>query len=146
MNRKEAAIAITNEFISEFNETTPVSFNNQNNFWLCTSPLTATVKPSDSNWLKFEVVDNDTPKVTLGTKGHRRYRRSGFIACQVFINEGSGTSDGRDLCEEIINIFEGERIAEYIVFNEGNYIPIGNLDSGWFQFNVVIYFTFDESK
>lgn len=146
MNRKEAAIAIVNEFISNFNETTAVSFDNQNTFRYCTSPLTNTTKPSNSPWVIFNVEGNKTIKATLGTEGHRRFRRAGFIASSVLVPEGGGTSDGLDLCEEIISIFEGKRIASDIVFTYGDYFPIRNTNDGWYQFNITVYFTFDESK
>jgi hypothetical protein len=146
MNRKEAAIEITNEFISEFNDTTPVSFDNQSTFWYCTSPISSTTKQSSKPWLTFSIIDNTTSKATLGTKGHRRFRRVGFISCQVFVPEGTGTSSGRDICEEIVNIFEGERIATDIVFKYGDYLQIGNDNSGWYQYDITIYFSFDEPK
>ena len=146
MNRKEASIAITNEFISEFSDTVPVTFDNQSSFWLCTSPMTASSKPSDSSWVTFTVEHNLTSKATLGTKGHRRFRRVGFISAQVFVPENTGTSTGEDICNEIINIFEGERIATDLVFEYGEYVPVRNIDSGWYQYNILIDFFFDESK
>ena len=146
MTRQEAAIAITNEFVTNFNSTTPVSFDNQVNFWLCTSPLTATTKPSSSTWVTFNVVDNTTPTITIGNKGARRWKRAGFISSQVFISEGTGTSAGRTICEEIIDIFEGERIASDIVFTYGEYLPIGSIESGWYQYDITIYFSFYETK
>lgn len=146
MNRKEAAIAITNEFIDNFRSTIPVSFDNQSTFRLCTTPLTNTTKPSDTPWVTFSVRDNITTKNTIGIKGHRRFRRAGFVSSQVFVPENIGTSTGRDICEEIIDIFEGERIAEDIVFTYGNYRTSGNNTDGWYQYNIFISFTFDEAK
>jgi hypothetical protein len=146
MNRKEAAIAITNEFINNFRSDIPVSFDNQSTFRFCTDPLTNTTKPSDTPWVTFSVRDNLTVRSTLGIKGHRRFRRAGFISSRVFVPENAGTSLGRDICEEIIGIFEGERIATDIVFTYGDYRKAGTNENGWFQFNIVIYFTFDEPK
>ena len=145
MNRAEAKGIIIDQFISEFNETTPVNLSNQGNFILCTSPITNTVKPSDSAWVRFMVENNITPKATLGTKGHRRFRRTGFISSQIFIPEGVGTKIGNDLCEELISIFEGERLGD-IAFDYGEYDEIGNIENNLYQFNVIIYYFFDEQK
>lgn len=146
MNRKEAAIAITEEFITNFDATIPVVFDNQQNCWLCTSPLTYAEKPTDSPWVKFSVVDNTTPSSTFGNQGARRFNRLGFVSANVYVPENEGTSEGRDICEVIISIFEGKRISEKIMFNYGDIADVGNIDSGWYLFNVTVYYSFDETK
>lgn len=146
MDRIEAEIEIIKEFISAFNTTTPVSLENQPGFWYCTEPITQAEQPSNDIYVTFRVMDNNTSKSTLGTKGHRRFRRMGIVSSKVLVPEGVGTYDGKLICEEIISIFEGERIADDIVFTYGDIIPIGQLESGWYQYNVVVYFSFDEEK
>lgn len=146
MTRQEAKKNLIIEFISEFNETTPVSLTNQNDFILCTNPITNDIpKPTDSSWVRFMIKNNDTPKQTLGKKGSRRYRRTGLIIAKVFIPEGEGTYDGDTLCEEILDIFEGERLGE-IVCEKGYYEEFGNDEKGLFLYNVIIPYWFDETK
>lgn len=145
MTRKEAKKAILTKFITEFNESTPVALTNQNDFKLCTSPLTNTTKPTDAPWIRFMIMNNSTPRQTIGPPGGRRFRRLGLVTSQVFVPEGVGTSSGDTLCEEIVNIFEGVRSGE-ISFERGYYEEIGNTDSGLFQYNVIIPYWFDETK
>lgn len=145
MNRKEAKTTIINEFITNFNSTTPVCLENNENFYLCTTPLTPTTKPTSSPWIRFTIKNNVTYQKTFGKVGSRRWRRTGFIAAKVFIPENTGTYAGDNLCEEIISIFEGERLQD-IVFEEGKYEEIGQTDEMWFLYSVIIYFSFDETK
>jgi hypothetical protein len=144
MTRQEAKQNLMNEFISNFNETTPVVFDNQNIFWYCTNPLTATVKPSDNSWVSFNIAFNKSYQRTIGKKPYRRWCRPGIIHANVNIREGIGTTDGDTLCEEIIDIFEGERIDEIVCY-DGFYEPIGNVD-GFYLYNIIIYFKFNETK
>lgn len=146
MNRKQAATAITTEFISEFSSTIPVSLDNQTTFIKCTSPITASTKPSNSPWITFSIINNKTLTSTYGEYRSNRYKRIGIISCQVFTPEGTGTSTGADICEEIISIFEGKRISTDIVFTYGDYIHIGSTQTGWYQFDITIYFSFFEKK
>lgn len=145
MTRQEVKKTILLEMIAEFNETTPLLLTNRNEYILCTSPITPSSKPSGSPWVDFMVKDNITSKVTLGTKGNRRFRRTGFIAARVYIPESEGTKEGDTLCEEIISIFEGERLGD-IAFDFGDYEEIGNTSTGWFLYNIIIRFSFDETK
>jgi len=143
MTRQEVKKTILTYFIQEFNETTPVHITNQG-FYKCTSPLTPSEKPSNEPWIRFIVKNNNTQQWTLGRIGSRRWERYGFISCQVFIQENTGTNQGDTLCEEIIGIFEGERLGQ-ICFKKGVYEEIGAND-GWFQFNIIIDYQFDETK
>ena len=144
MTRQEAKRIILSEFISEFNETTPVNLTNQDEFYLCTSPLTPVQKPSDAPWVRFMVMNTTTVQRTLGLAPARRWRRYGMITAMIFVPDGEGTKRGDALCEEICNIFEGERIQN-INFEQCVYEEIAN-NNGWFQWDLTIYWWFDESK
>lgn len=133
------------EFITNFDTTVPVCFENRDSFWLCTSPLTVTTKPSDSNWVRFYIVNNDSYQVTFASSGNRTFNRYGLIVAQVNYPQGSGIKNAKNQCEDIIDIFEGKRISS-IYCNSGTYQEQGIQDDGFYMVYVTIPFDFDTRK
>lgn len=145
ITRKEAKTNILLYFISEFNETVPIHITNQDDFKLCTNPLTNTTKPSNSPWVIFEIRNISGDPETYGNRGKRRWRRRGMISAQVFTPQGTGTSAGDTICEEFKVIFEGDRL-DSITFKECQYNEVGINASGWMQHNITCFYFFDETR
>lgn len=142
MELYEAEKILVNEFISNFDSTIPVSFENRDDLWFCTDPLTSTAKPSNSIWVRFYIVNNDSYQVTISSKGNRTFNRYGLIAAQVNYPQGSGVSTAKSKCSDIIGIFEGENISS-IYCHAGKYNEQGIQDDGFYMVYLTIPFDFD---
>lgn len=135
MTRSEAKDLLLKEFITQYGDTTPYALQNNEDF----------VKPTDSPWVRFIIRNNDAGIVSFGPKGQRRFGRMGSISYQVFIPINTGTYEGDILCEQINDIFEGERFGD-IACKDGIWREIGVTNDEWFQFNGQIYYEFDQTK
>lgn len=142
----DAMTALSAEFVSNFDDTIPVQFDNQGSFKLCTSPnLTTTTKPSNSIWVRFYFTNNDGFQVSFASEDNRTVRRPGLINYQVHIPQGQGDRDGRVVCEEINTIFELKRFSNIYCYTasyresgiqeDGSYMLVGNIP---FDFDVRI--------
>ena len=135
MNRADADDTLQSLLISEWNDATPIRFENR--------PFT---KPEDSPWISFIFKGNVTKGETIGSVGHRRFKRVGMIFFQVFVPLYSSTYAGSHLCEDIISIFEGKNIDGIWVY-KSIYSPTGpSKYDDYFQFNGSMYVRFDEIK
>jgi hypothetical protein len=142
MIRSEAKSFLLKEFLSNFDTTVPISLSNRG-FYL--SDGTVSEKPVDEPWVKFWIQNNDANQHSFGAAPNRSWKRMGFIAAQVFIPEGTATYDGDILCEEIIDIFEGKRFSQIVCY-AGTYREAGNIEEGYFTYDVTIYYDFYERK
>ncbi len=143
MTRSEVKNILLQEFLSGFNQTTAITLSNRNNFYYSTG--TSTAKPQEAPWVKFWIQNIQTVVKTIGAVSNRRFDRYGMIAAQVFLPENIGTSEGDILCDEIIEIFEGKRFGQ-IVCEDGYYRETGQVEDGYFTYDVTIYFYFQETK
>jgi len=134
MTRAEAKNILLKEFINNYSET-PYSLMNNDNF----------EKPDNSPWVRFFVKNNDVEQVSYGPKPHRRFGRMGSVKYQVFLPINTGTFVGDNICEQINDIFEGERFGD-IICKEGTWSETGINKDGWFQFNGRVYYEFDQLK
>lgn len=134
MKRSDAKDLLLKEFIAEYGDTTPYDLQNNSNF----------IKP-DTAWVRFHVQNNDAGITSYGPKGQRRFTRMGIISYQVFIPVNTGTYEGDILCEQINDIFEGERFGD-IVCKDGIWREIGVTNDEFFQFNGHISYEFDQTK
>lgn len=141
--RLEVETILLKEFFDNFNSSTPIALDNQNTLYFSTGMKTD--KPTNSSWVRFWIEGNGGDDGTIGAAPNRRFERIGMISSQVFIPQNTGTSGGRLLCEEIVNIFEGRRFGQ-ISCGKGMYKPIGNEENGFYMFDVTITFMFDERK
>lgn len=133
MTRDEVKDAILSYFITQWGSTCPVAYDN-----------IEFTPPDNAKWIRLSVRNNDTNNLSIGVKGNRRFERYGFIFFQVFIPGDSGTYDGDQLCNAIVDLFEGEKIQN-IYFPKGTYTEYGKEDV-WFQYNGSISWEFIEVK
>ena len=134
------------EFIDNFNSSTPVAFTNRDNFFLMTSPtLTQTSKPTDDPYVRFYIMNNVSTQQSFGSVGNRRFERMGLVSYQVFIPANSSTGEGDTLCEEINNIFEGKSFDDIYCY-EGSWSESGIQENGFFMFNGTIMWDSDQKK
>jgi len=80
-----------------------------------------------------------------GGLGKSRFERNGIAAVQIFIPNGEGLSLGYSLSKVVADAFEGKASPKQVWFRNVTINEIGP-DEEWFQFNVVIGFTYDEVK
>lgn len=141
--RVTAKNILLNEFIDNFNTTTPVSYTNNDTFFFTT--LSPTTKPTDEPWVRFMIQDNFSIQASIGGEGGRNFDRKGIISYQVFIPINKGTFTGDTLCEEINDIFEGKRFNG-VICETGTWIEIGATEDDLYQFNGSIPFWFYQKK
>lgn len=120
-------------FLTEWNNLTYVAIEN-----------TKEQSVDDVSWVRFIVKQNEPIGQTLGEKNHRRFKRLGMILFQVFTPLYSATYEGNELCEKIINIFEGENINGVSYYNAFS-SPTGP-SGDWYQYNGSVEFSFNENK
>lgn len=135
MTRSEVKNFLMKKFIDEYTGSEPVCFPNDDKF----------DKPTNAAWIDFRIQNNDSYQASLGIAPRRRFERMGFILFNVYIPPNTGTYDGDQICEEILNIFEGKRFGS-IVCTTGTYQEIGINNEDFFQFYGTVYFYFDETK
>lgn len=143
MDRSEAKDVLLKEFISNFDNTIPVNFNNKNDFYFTTG--VATTKPSTSPFVRFWITNDNSRQITFASAGNRTTRRFGMINYQVFIPQNSGTEAGELICEEINDIFELTKFQDIYCY-EGIYRESDIQDDGFFMFVGSIRYDFDLKK
>jgi len=141
--RQEAKIILLKEFISNFSNTIPVAFENKDEFFFTTGVKTN--KPTSSAWVRFLIQNNSSNQISYGSEGNRKFGRFGIISCQVFIPSGTGTDTGDDICEDIVDIFEGKRFTDVYCY-AGTYSEMGIQEDGFYGFKVTIFWDLDEIK
>ena len=100
--------------------------------------------PNNESWVRISIKYNTSRQNTIGRKTRRRFGRYGFVSFQVFVMGGTGTYTGNYICQEILDILEGEDFSS-INFENGQFSETGKEDV-WFQYNGTIDFWFEETK
>ena len=85
------------------------------------------------------------PQSLTGALNKTNYVRTGLMVVSVFIPNGNGLSLGRSLGKTVADAFEGKATASAVWFRNVRIVEVGPSDE-WYQFNVVIQFTYDEIK
>ena len=80
-----------------------------------------------------------------GALNKTNYERTGLMVVSVFIPNGNGLSLGRSLGKTVADAFEGKATASAVWFRNVRIVEVGPSNE-WYQFNVVIQFTYDEIK
>ncbi len=80
-----------------------------------------------------------------GANGTIKYGRVGLMTVSIFIPNGNGLSLGRSLGKTVADAFDGKATASAVWFRNVRVVEVGP-DREWYQFNVVIEFTYDEIK
>jgi len=100
--------------------------------------------PNNESFVRISIKYRKSKQNSLGMKTLRKFGRYGFISFQVFVLGGTGTYTGSNICQKIIDIFEGEGF-DGVDFEAGYFTPTGK-DEIWFQYNGIIDFWFEETK
>ncbi len=80
-----------------------------------------------------------------GALNKTNYERIGLMTVSVFIPNGNGLSLARSLGKTVADAFEGKKTASGVWFRNVRIVEVGPSNE-WFQFNVVIEFTYDEIR
>ena len=95
---------IEEELLATWNSTnTPVKFSNVNGLVKGTSM----VKESTglSQWCRLQIVNADAENTVVGSGV---IRNSGFIVASIFVKSGTGTDTARELCDDVVTIFQNK--------------------------------------
>ena len=85
------------------------------------------------------------PTSLTGSLGTHRFERTGLLTVQIFIPNGQGLSLGYVLGKIVADAFEGVASPLQVWFRNIRVNEVGPSDE-WFQFNVLVDFTYDEIK
>ncbi len=85
------------------------------------------------------------PTSLSGGTGKHRFERNGLLTAQIFIPNGQGLSEGYVLCKIVADAFEGVATPLQVWFRNIRVNEVGPAGE-WFQFNVLVDFTYDEIK
>lgn len=134
-NIKEARKAITSTFLNSWGSTTSVALENL--------PFQ---QPESSPWVRFIMQHNFGENAALGTNGLGAgfFRRFGLIFVQVFTVRDTGTNQNDELCQKVLDIFEGKHIND-IWFSKCRVKDTGT-DGKFYQQNAIIEFQYDQIK
>ena len=80
-----------------------------------------------------------------GALGTQRFDREGIVTVQIFIPTGEGLSEGYRLGKIAADAFEGQATPRQVWFRNVRVNEIGP-SGGWYQFNALAEFTYDEIK
>lgn len=133
MNENEARAILYQEFRDNWNPSIPYTFDNES--------FDADGVPE---WVRLTVRHTPGGQHTLGAPGHRRFRRRGLVIVQVFVPVDRGLLRCDELAKAARDIFEGKTLSG-VMLHDGNYREVGP-DRQWFQGNVTVDFSFDETK
>lgn len=129
---------ILKHFNSEWAEsvysTVPVAYENQ----------TFDDTPSLTSWVRITCKNSDGLQRSIGTAPNRTWQRFGFVIFEVYIKPNTSTYTGKDIAEEIIDMFEGKNISK-VIFNDGTYKSKG-VSGKWFGFGGYIKWEYLEQK
>lgn len=127
---------IYNTFITDWNNETPFTFDNEQ-FDAQTDP-----------WVRVTVRNTGSSQETLGAPilQSRRFLRSGSVFIQVFVLSKSGTFEGDRLSELARDIFEAKTITTPSVWFSESAIRENGVDGEWYQYTVETTFTYETKK
>lgn len=135
MTPDEARKAICTRWTTQWGNTTPFVFENEDN-----KTLDAGTVP----WVRFVVRNVDGAQETLGPVGNRNYERRGLVLAQIFTPKDSGMKRGDVLSHQARAIFEGVSF-EGIDFNNGRVREVVP-DGKWQPFVMEADFIYYETK
>lgn len=133
MTENEARAILYQEFLDNWNPLIPHTFDNEG--------FNADGIPE---WVRLTVRHTPGGQHTLGALGHRRFRRRGLVIVQVFVPVDRGLLRCDELAAAARDIFEGKTLSG-VMLHDGNYREVGP-DRQWFQGNITVDFSFDETK
>lgn len=97
-------------------------------------------------WVRHKIRHASGGQASLaGADGRCRYRRSGVIIVQLFVEAGKGSGQTDLLVPIILAAYEGKSTAGGHSFTNGRFQEVGK-DGPWFQTNIFFDFEYDEVK
>ena len=135
----EARNEIQKAYLAVFDGQFPIALDNQD-----FTPPDSSHDPS-IKWIRLTVVNMSGKQYTLGGRGNRKFQHKGMVTIQVFTPKGSATNTNDTLCQDSLDVFEGERIHPDLWLYDGSVNTAGSFD-GWYQQNVDIDFSFVNLK
>ena len=100
--------------------------------------------PPQTSWAQLSIRYRGGRQVAIAEVGERRFERFGSMNVQVFTPIGNRTEEGLDLCQIVVDHFEGNRLAGTSITFEDTFVTqVGpDPEDAWFQTNLEVYFTF----
>lgn len=102
-------------------------------------------KKHDAPWARVTVRHNDGQQRSMGTRGNRRFERSGQVIIQVFAPKSEGVTLRSKLGKIAIDSLEGNSTPGGVWFRNVRAQELGP-DGAWSRVNVVADFSYDEIK
>ena len=130
----DAREAIYTKFISEWGTFTPYTFGNE----------TFNSEAQTNPWVRLTVLNQASEQNSLGPKGRRKYRRTGFIVVQCFGLANTGMKELDDIVMQVRTVFEGEKFDGVFV-NDTVTREIGP-EGRWFMTVVESFFHYNQTK
>lgn len=121
---------IEQKFNTAWNAATPIAFDNVE----FDPPATV------DQWVRLNVLDEAAFVAGMGG-GVNLYRHPGIVIVQVFIRDGSGIREAKQLADTVAAIFRGAN--ENGILYRAPYVETVGPNNGWFQVNVNIPFHWD---
>lgn len=129
----EVKVLVLNHFISEYNDETPFTFDNE----AFTAP--------DEAWVRIAVRNRISNQDSFGGANNRKFLREGVVFAQIFVPADRGTSEADRLAHIIRNIFEGRRLSNQVWFINSDVREVGP-DGNEYIVLVESIFNYEEIK
>lgn len=101
-------------------------------------------KDQDDSWVRVVVRMVTSQQESLGPAGARKFLRRGIILVQVFTPPDQGTAESDGLVQDVLEALESANFSG-VWTDAGEVRDIGVLNK-WYQANISIGFTFEETK
>lgn len=136
LTQTEARTAIQQAFATAWGVTTPVAWDNTD-----FNPLALSTSP----WVSLTINFVTGSQIGLGGAGQRYFRSGGLIFVQVFTVAGTNAVQNDLYCQQAKNAFKGVSLAGGLWFRNERTVTVG-ADGKWYQQNVSVEFTFEETE
>lgn len=97
--------------------------------------------PANVAWIQPTLLIDFSENATIND-GRTRHNGQYFI--RIFLPLSSGTGEGFDIAEALIELFQNKTLDENILTYASSIRNIGDGGYGWYQFNVLIPFIADQ--
>ncbi|TGE04629.1 phage tail terminator-like protein [Hymenobacter fodinae] len=132
MSYEAAAAAINAHFANEWNERTPVAYDD-----------VEFTTPNDVPWVRLTVQHSMGYQASVGSPGSNQFRREGLVTVQILTPFGNGKIKSMQLADQVTAIFQRLGRVEGISFRDVRLNEVGNASTGWYHVNVKAEFEYD---
>lgn len=98
--------------------------------------------PPKASWIEPIMSIDVSQNVTIGLT---RKRHFGTYTIRIFCPLSKGSSESKLLADQLIAIMENKRLDPDLLTYSGTFNRVGNDGHGWYQANILITFTSDET-